>query len=375
MKKILSILVALGGLCLVPAVSYAATGSGACSWHDGVDCSAGPDYDDSVICEDGWKDSTVAYGDVCEEAPKAIYIYNCDEYYGIMSDYEIRGWGLASFYSTYILVPQTCPLVMEGYLAQGLYSRPSCPVFSTRDAGTDKCKCDAHNFSAGWKCVSGYDVCKSEYGNLATWDTYTKSCSCLNLNEHIDTTLKQCVRTVAQSPQLPIQQSSSPVVTITNTVNPEPISSTDPNGDTWLVKQIASQLTTDNALVNRLLGRILLQAQEHGEAWYLDPVTKKRYYMKDGAIAYQMLRSFGMGITNSDLQKLQKGDKALIGKLRGRIVLQVQAHGEAFYIHPITGTAHYMKDGAEAYRLMRELSLGITNLDIPKIPIGEIVKK
>lgn len=35
--------------------------SGACSSHDGVDCSAGPDSDGSVICNDGWRGSAVEY--------------------------------------------------------------------------------------------------------------------------------------------------------------------------------------------------------------------------------------------------------------------------------------------------------------------------
>ncbi len=40
-------------------VSYAA--SGACSGHGGVSCSAGPDGDGSVICNDGWRNSSVSY--------------------------------------------------------------------------------------------------------------------------------------------------------------------------------------------------------------------------------------------------------------------------------------------------------------------------
>lgn len=35
--------------------------SGACSWHDGVNCLAGPDVDGSVICNDGWLNSSVQY--------------------------------------------------------------------------------------------------------------------------------------------------------------------------------------------------------------------------------------------------------------------------------------------------------------------------
>jgi len=40
--------------------------SGACSYHGGVNCSLGPDFDDSVICNDGWSDSSVNYWDMVE---------------------------------------------------------------------------------------------------------------------------------------------------------------------------------------------------------------------------------------------------------------------------------------------------------------------
>lgn len=40
--------------------------SGACSYHGGVDCSAGAAADGSVICNDGWTDSSVQYSDMDE---------------------------------------------------------------------------------------------------------------------------------------------------------------------------------------------------------------------------------------------------------------------------------------------------------------------
>ncbi len=49
-------------------ISPTTLASGACSSHVGVDCSAGPDKDGSVICLDGWKNSSVLYSkieDVC----------------------------------------------------------------------------------------------------------------------------------------------------------------------------------------------------------------------------------------------------------------------------------------------------------------------
>lgn len=41
--------------------NYVRATSGACSYHDGVDCSAGADWDGSVVCNDGWRDSSVSY--------------------------------------------------------------------------------------------------------------------------------------------------------------------------------------------------------------------------------------------------------------------------------------------------------------------------
>lgn len=40
--------------------------SGSCSYHGGVACSLGSDYDGSVICNDGWRDSSVSFSDAQE---------------------------------------------------------------------------------------------------------------------------------------------------------------------------------------------------------------------------------------------------------------------------------------------------------------------
>lgn len=64
----------------------------------------------------------------------------------------------------------------------------------------------------------------------------------------------------------------------------------------------------DLKLVNRFKGQILLQVQQRGEAWYLNPNDGKRYYMKDGATAYEMMRKFGKGMADTDLEKIPVGN-------------------------------------------------------------------
>lgn len=122
-------------------------------------------------------------------------------------------------------------------------------------------------------------------------------------------------------------------------------------------------------LSTKLKGRILLQVESHGEAWYVNPKDAKRYYMANGSEAYNIMRTLGVGITNANLNKI-KSDKNFAKKNQGKIFLQVELHGEAYYIDS-NGVLHYLKDGDAAYSIMRELGLGIKNLDLIKIILSD----
>jgi len=137
----------------------------------------------------------------------------------------------------------------------------------------------------------------------------------------------------------------------------------------------SDNMIRDVNLIDRLKGYILLQVESHGEAWYLDPVTAQRYYMKDGPTAYQMMRSFGLGISETDYEKIADGDATLKQRLKGRIILRVEEHGEAYWIDPKDLSVRYLQNGDEAYRIMRLYSLGITNADLEKIASGEMALK
>jgi hypothetical protein len=157
------------------------------------------------------------------------------------------------------------------------------------------------------------------------------------------------------------------VVVRASTTNVQSAESDMPEGQKVVTEIYPTVYSND--LTERVKGYILLQVQSVGEAWYVHPEDGKRYYMKDGTAAYNMMRYFGLGVSNSDMKKILAGDSTLRDRLRGKIVLQVELHGEAYYIHPKFATVHYLKDGVEAYRLMREMSLGITNTDLNSVPV------
>jgi hypothetical protein len=144
----------------------------------------------------------------------------------------------------------------------------------------------------------------------------------------------------------------------------------------------------NSRLAKRLAGYILLQVEKLGQAWYLDSVSLSRYYLADGPTAYEALRKFGLGITNADLNKIPVApdsalpsnfvqsktlySDSLVKRLQGRILLQVENRGEAWYINPRNGYRYYLADGEAAYQIMRTLSLGIINDSLRQIPVGNI---
>lgn len=131
------------------------------------------------------------------------------------------------------------------------------------------------------------------------------------------------------------------------------------------------------SLSERLSGRILLQIQEKGKAWYLDPATDSRAYLGRPTDAFRVMRELGLGITTVDLEKISasddtdSGDTKLARKLAGKILLQVQAKGEAWYINPVNLKRYYLGRPADAFAAMRGLGLGVSNTDIAKIPTTE----
>ncbi len=124
---------------------------------------------------------------------------------------------------------------------------------------------------------------------------------------------------------------------------------------------------------DRLSGRILLDVQGNGEAWYVYPKDLKRYYLGRPKDAFAIMRELGLGITELDFQKIASnkmdidGDIEIAKRLSGQIVLQVEKNGEAWYINPVDLKKYYLGRPEDAFAIMRELSLGITKKNLALI--------
>lgn len=135
------------------------------------------------------------------------------------------------------------------------------------------------------------------------------------------------------------------------------------NTERSLVKKVSSTLS------KRLTGRILLQVEEKGQAWYVSPVNNLKYFLNRPADAFTIMRQLSLGISNKDFESFKGKAPA---RLSGRILLKVQDAGKAYYVNPLNLTMHYLGRPADAFNVMRNLGLGITNSNIRQIGVGEV---
>ncbi|HNX10791.1 MAG TPA: L,D-transpeptidase family protein [bacterium] len=136
----------------------------------------------------------------------------------------------------------------------------------------------------------------------------------------------------------------------------------------WLATP-ALAYPADN-LTSELSGKILLDVDNKGEAWYVYPGDLHRYYLSTAEDAYNIMRNLSLGISNDNFSAVASSTP---DKLKGFILLKTEDVGKAYYVNPSDKTLLYMPDAAAAFELMRQYSLGITNQDLQAIPKGEMV--
>lgn len=124
-------------------------------------------------------------------------------------------------------------------------------------------------------------------------------------------------------------------------------------------------------LAQRLSGKILLQVESVGEAWYVNPVDLQRYYLGRPSDAFALMRRLGLGVSETDYERF---NKAGASSLKGRILLRVQAQGEAYYVNPSDNRLYYLGRPADAFEIMRRFGLGIKNNDLEQIVANIAIK-
>ena len=131
----------------------------------------------------------------------------------------------------------------------------------------------------------------------------------------------------------------------------------------------------DRSIAARLKGKLLLQVEQGGAIWYVEPGSLQRYNVT-WTNALALFRKLSLGITDSDLLQIpivksgQIGNWEMRNRLKGKLLLQVQQHGSIWYIDD-NGYRHSVTWN-NLMPLFESLALGITNADLSKIPVGSL---
>jgi len=177
-------------------------------------------------------------------------------------------------------------------------------------------------------------------------------------------------------------------------------------------------------LFARLAGRLLIQTESRGELWYVSAVDGRRHLIGSPDELHSLYRTEGLGAANAlirriplardfasgpdadgdglpdaledaigtdrmradtdgdgftDANEVRAGydptgpgravtDVRLARRLMGRILLQVESRGEAWYVNPSDGLRYYLGDPRETKPFLGKLALGIGNRDLTALP-------
>jgi hypothetical protein len=112
-------------------------------------------------------------------------------------------------------------------------------------------------------------------------------------------------------------------------------------------------------------GRILLQTNENGEAWYVNPANNRRQFLGDPSSAFNTMSNLAVGISESDFGAVEGRARA---DLSGRFLIRSEGDGELYYINPATLEPNYIGSPTDALELMSSRGIGISSADLQRIP-------
>ncbi len=141
---------------------------------------------------------------------------------------------------------------------------------------------------------------------------------------------------------------------------------------------------TNQSLYTKLKGKIILKIESKGEAYYVHPNKSEMHFLSYPLVAFYVMREQGIGISNNDLEKipvasnycpsykpdcdnLSMHNTSFANTQKGKIFLQVEENGEAWYVNSNDSKRYFLGRPTDAFNVMRNLGLGVSNTDFEKL--------
>lgn len=138
-------------------------------------------------------------------------------------------------------------------------------------------------------------------------------------------------------------------------------------------REIKLSLSPDIKLAETMKGKILLQVESAGEAWYVDPYSLKRQYLGLPQKIDKSLEKFVIAISSNELQRYLGDESVFPDEFLGKIV-RGDSKEIAYYVSPADKKGYGFSDYKEAMEMIEKVGEGITNENIRKIEVAPASK-
>ncbi len=118
-----------------------------------------------------------------------------------------------------------------------------------------------------------------------------------------------------------------------------------------------------------LRGRFVRDADD--TVWYIDPVHRDRTPVRTVPDVAVLLRARGLGIDEQQFTVVRDPSTALAVRLAGRILLRVEARGEAYYVDPDDRALHELGRPHDALKFFEAQANAIPTIALSAIPVAE----
>lgn len=136
-----------------------------------------------------------------------------------------------------------------------------------------------------------------------------------------------------------------------------------------LMAMPALAVPSDN-LSSQSSGKILLDTNILGGLWYVYPGDFHRYYVGNPDDAFKVIRNLALGISNSDFAKLSSSTP---DKFKGMFLIKVEDVGRVYYVNPSDKSFVYVQNPKSASYLLKNISVFMSPDSLKAIPVGKIV--
>jgi hypothetical protein len=132
------------------------------------------------------------------------------------------------------------------------------------------------------------------------------------------------------------------------------------------VKKVVVKPKIKPITISDLLGRLVLQRESDYKLWYIEPVSKERYYIHNNEELQEIIAKFSITSPTADFKKMAKNKKSktpasLIKKYAGRIIVDPANKTKVYYFNPGDNIIYAIESYAEFYRVARVIGLSATD--------------